>query len=198
MNCADSASVCLGRLDRATAHQLARRHLDGLAALNPRARRVVDKMPENYLHLGLLATLFPRARFIHCRRDRRDVAVSCWMTHFRHIGWANDPGHIAHRIAGYERLMVHWSRVLPVRCFDVQYEELVADLERVARELVAWCGLDWDPACLSFHDVRRTVRSASLAQVRRPLYTQAVERWKNYEQALAPLLALLQSPPAPQ
>jgi len=197
MNCADPAPLCLGRLDRATALQLARHHLDRLSALNPQARRVVDKMPGNYLYMGLLAALFPRARFIHCRRDRRDVAVSCWMTHFRNVGWANDPEHIARRIVACERLMEHWSRVLPVRCLDVQYEDTVADLERAARRLVAWCGLDWDPACLAFHEGRRTVRSASLAQVRRPLYTQAVGRWKHYEQALAPLLALLQSAPAP-
>jgi tetratricopeptide (TPR) repeat protein len=196
MNRADPAPFCLGRLDRATAGQLARQHLERLAALNSRARRVVDKMPENYLYLGMLAALFPRARFIYCRRDRRDVAVSCWMTHFRNIGWANDPAHIAHRIGACERIMEHWSRVLPGRCLDVPYEETVADLERVARRLVDWCGLDWDPACLSFHEGRRPVRSASLAQVRRPLYTHAVGRWKNYEQALAPLLALLPSAPA--
>ena len=155
-------------------------------------------MPENYLYLGMLAAQFPRARFIHCRRDRRDVAVSCWMTHFRHVRWANDPGDIVSRIGAYERLMEHWSRVLPVRWLDVQYEETVADLESVARRLVAWCGLDWDPACLAFHEGRRTVRSASLAQVRRPLYTHAVGRWKKYEQALGTLLALLQSPRDPR
>ena len=193
MNCADPAPVCLGRLDRVTAHRLARHHLEQLTALNPRARRVVDKMPENYLYLGMLAALFPRARFIHCRRDRRDVAVSCWMTHFRNVSWANDPGHIARRIVTCERLMEHWAQVLPVRWLDVQYEETVVDLESVARRLVAWCGLDWDPACLAFYEGRRPVRSASLAQVRRPLYSQAVGRWRNYEQALAPLLAMLQS-----
>jgi tetratricopeptide (TPR) repeat protein len=194
------APLCLGRLDRATAHNLAHHHLDQLAAVNAAALRVVDKMPENYLYLGLLAALFPRARFIHCRRDPRDVAVSCWMTHFRHLRWANDPAHIASRIGACERLMKHWRRVMPIACLDVQYEETVADLEAVARRLVAWCGLDWDPACLAFHEGRRTVRSASLAQVRRPLYGHAVGRWKHYERTLAPLLTLVEAalpiPPA--
>ena len=116
------------------------------------------------------------------------------MTHFRHLRWANDAGHIASRIRAHDRLMDHWRQVLPVGWLDVPYEETVADLEPVARRLVAWCGLDWDPACLAFHQGRHTVRSASLAQVRRPLYTQAVGRWKHYERTLAPLLALLPSP----
>jgi tetratricopeptide (TPR) repeat protein len=181
----------LGRLDRETARRLAQHHLDQLDALNREAPRIVDKTPENYIYLGLLAVLFPRARFIHCRRDLRDVAVSCWMTQFRCIRWANDPAHIASRIQAYERLMAHWRQVLPVRWLDVRYEETVTDLEGVARRLVAWCGLDWEPACLAFHEGRRTVRSASLTQVRRPIYTHAVARWKNYERELAPMLAQL-------
>ena len=92
------AAECLGRLDRETAHRLARYHLDQLRSLNRQALRIVDKMPENYIYLGLLTALYPGARFIHCRRDLRDVAVSCWMTHFRHIRWANDPDHIVSRI----------------------------------------------------------------------------------------------------
>ena len=76
-------------------------------------------MPDNYLYLGLLATLFPRAMFIHCRRDLRDVAVSCWMTDFRTIRWANDPAHIAHRFSEYRRLMDHWRTVQPVPVHEV-------------------------------------------------------------------------------
>ena len=101
--------------------------------------------------LGLLASLFPRAKFIHCRRDLRDVAVSCWMTHFQEIRWANDQQHIASRFHDYQRMMEHWRTVLPVPLLEVDYEETVADLEGVARRLVAWCGLEWEPACLEFH-----------------------------------------------
>jgi hypothetical protein len=189
MNLDLSPDECLGRLDRRTAEQLARQHSRELDRLNGQAARVVDKMPENYIYLGLLAALFPRATFIHCRRDVRDVAISCWMTNFRHVRWSNDPEHIASRIHAYGRIMDHWRRVLPVRWLDVVYEETVADLETAARRLVAWCGLDWQPACLAFHEGRRIVRSASLSQVRQPIYTHAVGRWKNYETVLAPLLA---------
>jgi hypothetical protein len=185
----------LGRLDRDTVHRLAQRHLDQLQELDATARRVVDKMPDNYLQLGLLATLFPRARFIHCRRDLRDVAVSCWMTHFRHIRWANEFEHIASRFQEYTRLMAHWRRVLPVPLLEVDYEEMVADLEGVARRLVAWCGLEWEPACLAFYEGKRPVRTASLMQVRQPVYTRSAGRWKHYEQALGELFANL--PPGP-
>jgi tetratricopeptide (TPR) repeat protein len=188
--CATPAE-CLDRLDRATIGRLAQELDDQLRARAPRALRVVDKMPENYLYLGLLAALFPRARFIHCQRDLRDVAVSCWMTHFRKVRWASDPEHIASRIRAYRRIMDAWRRALPFAWLDVGYEETVADTESAARRLVAWCGLDWEPACLAFHQSRRVVRSASLAQVRKPVYGHAVGRWKHYQHALGPLFAEL-------
>jgi tetratricopeptide (TPR) repeat protein len=182
----------LGRLDRATAGRLASRHWERLRALDPAALRIVDKMPENYLYLGLLASLFPRAKLIHCRRDLRDVALSCWMTHFREIRWANDQRHIASRFHEYRHMMEHWRKVLPVPLLEVDYEETVADLEGVARKLVAWCGLAWEPACAAFHQAKRPVRTASAAQVRQPVYRTSVERWKHYRQALAWLFARLE------
>jgi hypothetical protein len=148
-------------------------------------------MPDNYLYLGLLAAMFPAAVFIHCRRDLRDVAVSCWMTDFRTIRWANDPGHIASRFREYRRLMDHWRAVLPVAIHEFDYEETVTDLEAVARRLLEACGLEWDPACLEFHRTRRNVRTASLAQVRQPIYKTSLARWRNYERALAELFEAL-------
>lgn len=186
----------LRQLDRPTACRLAQQHLDRLRALDASSLRVADKMPDNYLYLGLLATLFPKAKFIHCRRDLRDVAISCWMTNFRQIRWASDPEHVALRFQEYERLMEHWRQVLPVPLLEVSYEETVADLEGVARRLVAWCGLEWEPACLSFHEGKRPVRTASVTQVRQPVYTKSVARWKHYERPLAPLLSRLACAPA--
>jgi tetratricopeptide (TPR) repeat protein len=182
---------CVPGLDRETCGAIARRHLDRLRALNEQAPRITDKMPDNYLYLGLIATLFPRAKLIHCRRDLRDVAVSCWSTQFRHIRWASDPENIAARFREYRRLMDHWRQVLPVPLLEVDYEETVADLEGVARRLVAWCGLEWEPACLAFHETRRPVRTASVTQVRQPLYKKSVARWKHYEHALASVFAQL-------
>jgi tetratricopeptide (TPR) repeat protein len=179
-------------LDRDAVGRLAAQHLDHLAALDVGAsERTVDKMPNNYLYLGLLTVLFPRAVFIHCRRDLRDVALSCWMTDFRSIRWASDPAHIAGRFHEYRRAMDHWQQVLPAPIHHVDYQETVTDLESVARRLLAACGMDWEPACLQFHRTERPVRTASLAQVRQPVYQHSLARWKHYESSLADLFAAL-------
>jgi tetratricopeptide (TPR) repeat protein len=193
----DQALNALARLDQTTARRIGAQHLERLYEFNGDRLHVADKMPDNYLYLGLLAALFPQAIFIHCRRELRDIAVSCWMTNFRHIRWANDPGHIAARFAEYHRLMDHWRRVLPVPVLEVDYEETVADLEGVARRLVRWCELEWEPGCLRFHEGKRPVRTASVSQVRQPIYTRSVARWKHYEQALGPLFDRLGDASAP-
>jgi hypothetical protein len=113
------------------------------------------------------------------------------MTNFRHIRWANDLEHIAARFLDYRRLMEHWRAVLSVEWLDVDYEETVTDLEGVARRLVARCGLEWEPACLAFHEGKAPVRTASVSQVRQPIYTRSVARWKHYEPALTELFAKL-------
>lgn len=179
--------AALDRLDDALMGRIAGRHLERLRELNAEKARVADKMPDNYLYLGLLAMLFPRAKFIHCRRDLRDIVVSCWMTNFRSIRWASAPDHIASRFHEYQRLMEHWCKVLPVQVLEVDYEEMVADLDGVARRLVDFCGLDWEPGCLKFHEGKRPVRTASVSQVRQPIYNRSVARWKHYQQVLAPL-----------
>jgi hypothetical protein len=171
--------------------QLARRYLDHVRSLHPTAIRIVDKMPDNYLMLGLMATLLPRARIIHLRREVRDVGLSCWMTYFRHIRWSFDLDHIGSRIRDYLRLVDHWRQVLPVPLLEIDYEDLVADTEATARQMVQWCGLEWDPACLAFHQTRRVVRTASMVQVRQPVYRRSVGRWKKYEMFLGNLLRYL-------
>ncbi len=153
--------------------------------------RIGDKMPENYFHLGLIAIMFPSAVIIHCRRDLRDVAVSCWITGFRNVRWSNDVRHIASRIRQYDRLMRHWRDVLPVAVHEVDYEEAVDNLEPVARRLVAACGLEWEPACLEFHQTTRPVRTASFRQVRQAVYASSKGRWKHYQTELADLFAAL-------
>jgi tetratricopeptide (TPR) repeat protein len=183
----------LSRLNASSAKALANAHLERLRGLHASAARVADKMPDNYLYLGLLATLFPNAKLIHCRRDLRDIAASCWMTNFRSIRWASNQDHIASRFREYQRLVEHWRQVLPVKVMDVEYEDTVDDLEGVARRLVAWCGLDWEPGCLAFHEGKRPVRTASVTQVRQPIYKRSVARWKHYEKSLGQLFARLAS-----
>ncbi len=185
----DTPLECLRDLDRKTARDLAQRHVERLQALDKRALRVVDKTPGNYHFLGLIGTLFPQARLIHCRRDLRDVAVSCWMTDFAGVAWACNPDHIASHFDAYRRLMDHWQDVSPLPFLDVDYEEMVEDPEGVARRIVAWCGLEWEVGCLKFYETRRPVRTASAAQVRQPIYKSSVGRWKNYEASLGELFS---------
>jgi Sulfotransferase family len=165
-------------------HDLQLNELDG-----GHTPRIGDKMPDNYIHLGLLHLLFPNATFIHCRRDLRDVAVSCWFIGFRSTRWTNDVKHIAARFEQHERLMNHWRTALSAVIHEVDYEDTVADLEGVARRLLAACELDWEPACLEFHRTSRPVRTASFAQVRQPVYKSSIGRYKNYETELADLFA---------
>jgi hypothetical protein len=195
----EDMTACLEALDAADLATLASGYRDGVDALLTRATaqescpaRVVDKMPDNYQYLGLLALLFPRATLIHVRREVRDVAVSCWMTHFRSIGWADDPDDLAHRIRDHQRLTAHWQAVLPRPVVEVSYERLVDDFVTEARRLVEACGLAWEPACLRFHETARPVRTASVTQVRQPLYRKALGRWQAYEPYLGPLFERLQ------
>ena len=176
----------LGKLARG--YQERRRRTRGARAAPPIApARVVDKMPDNYLYLGLLAVLFPNATLIHVRRDVRDVAVSCWLTHFRSIRWADDQEDLARRIGDHQRLMAHWQTAMPRPIHEVCYERLVDNFEDEARRLVQACGLEWQPACLEFHKTERVVRTASVTQVRQPLYRKALGRWKAYEPYLGDL-----------
>ncbi len=169
------------RLQAAQIKRIADEHLRKLESLGGGRQRVVDKMPDNYLYLGLILTLHPRAKIIHSRRDLRDTAFSSWLTHFSQLRWACDKQWIRHRYEQYLRLMRHWREVLPGRFIEVDYEDTVADLEAVARRIIAHAGLEWDERCLAFHENKRPVRTASLAQVRQPIYTKSKGRWANYE-----------------
>ncbi len=188
----DTPVACMADLDASVIARLAREHDEQLRRLDGgKFARIGDKMPDNYIHLGLLATLFPDAVIIHCRRDLRDVAVSCWLTPFQSVYWTNDTSQIAARIGQHERLMNHWREVLPRPIHEVDYEQIVDDLEGTARRLVDACGLEWEPSCLDFHRTQCPVRTASFQQVRQPVYRGSIGRWKNYEQELADLFAAL-------
>ncbi len=189
MNASATPLACLHRIDQKTAHDVASRYLGRLRSIAPEALRIVDKMPENFPFLGLIRVLFPKARVIHCRRDLRDVALSCWMTSFNFVPWAYDQDDIVSHVEDYLRVMDHWETTLPSPSLNVDYEELVADTERVARRVIEWCGLTWESECLSFYRTQRPVQTASVIQVRRPIYQSSVNRWRNYEPWLAELFS---------
>lgn len=190
----DASSDSFGalyKLTPETARGSARRYLDRLDGIAPGASRVVDKMPDNFRLIGLIALLWPQAKVVVCHRDLRDIALSCWQTGFERNPWTNSWDHIAGRFADYRRMMSHWRETRPIECLDLCYETLVADLEPQARRLLDYVGLEWDPACLDFHQTKRVVRTASLVQVRQRVHTRSVGRYQHYEATLRPLMALL-------
>jgi tetratricopeptide (TPR) repeat protein len=184
---AEPYPACLGRLEAGMARYLAYGYLQRLARSADTASRIVDKMPHNYLHLGLISVLFPRAHIIHCRRNPMDVCASAYFQNFKWMPYAASLDDIAFYHREYTRLMAHWRQVLPMPIHEVIYEDLVADAETVSRKLVAACGLEWDQRCLTYYRTRRSVQTASKLQVRQPIYRRAVERWKPFASHLEPL-----------
>jgi len=179
----------LATVDHASLRALASTYHQRASADAPTGQRVTDKMPSNFRHAGLIHRLFPGAVIVHCRRVPQDTCLSIYATRFAQgQDFAYDLAELGAYYRAYQHLMAHWRAVLPADVLiEVDYEALVADLEGEARHLVAACGLPWDEACLAFHRTTRPVRTASVNQVRQPLYTSSVERWRPYARHLEPL-----------
>ncbi len=169
------------------------RYLSGVWTPRPDALRVIDKMPGNFRYLGLIAMALPGAKIIHVKRDPADTCLSCFATLFRGAQpYSYDLAELGRYYRGYERLMAHWRSALPAGMMtEVAYEDLVADSERELRRLLAFLGLAWAPACLTFHETSRPVATASAAQVRRPLYATSIGRSRTHGSRLDPLLDAL-------
>jgi hypothetical protein len=173
---------------------LGTRYLAEIQRLAPGATRITDKMPMNFIYAGLIHLALPNASIIHTVRDPVDTCLSCFCTlFFEGQNYSYDLAELGRYYRHYQDLMAHWHRILPPgRILDVRYEDIVADLEGQARRIVAHCGLDWDPHCLAFHQTERPVLTASAAQVRQPIYNNAIGRWRVYEEHLGPLLSALE------
>jgi len=168
-------------------------YLRRMAPLGAGRRRLTDKSMGIFRYAGLIHLMLPGARFIHCRRDPVDTCFSCYTKNFSgEQFFAYDLHELGTFHRAHAELMAHWHNVMPAECvLAVDYEALVDDLEGQARRLVAFCGLEWDAACLDFHRTQRRVATASVNQVRRPIYRSSVGRWQAYERHLGPLLAAL-------
>jgi hypothetical protein len=159
--------------------------------------RFIDKMPNNFRHLGLIHLILPNARIIDARRE----AMACCFSNFKQLFASGQEftysfEDIAHYYRSYVHLMSHWDAVLPGKVLRVQHEELVADLEGNVRRILEFCGLDFEPACLEFYKTSRSVRTASSEQVRQPIYREGLDQWRNFEPWLGPLReALGELPP---
>ena len=184
----------LQSVDQRALEVMARRYTDRVAALAPEGvARIVDKMHDNIRLLGSIGLILPGARVIHCTRDLRDVAVSCRQAAFSANIWTDDWQNIARRFADYQRIVAHWRLVRPIDWLEVSYEECVKDLEREARRMIDFVGLDWDPGCLDFARTRRVVKTASVAQVREPIHDRSVGRWRRYEAWHEPMFQAFQA-----
>jgi tetratricopeptide (TPR) repeat protein len=167
-------------------------YVKALRGYNARAQRIVDKMPGNYIYLGMIHLCLPKATIIHSVRDPLDTCLGCYKQLFATGNETTfDMAMIGQHYQRYRRLMDHWQRVLPGRVIEVVYERLVADPESEIRRLLAACGLPWHEGCLRFHETQRPVRTASMNQVRQPIFKSAVGRWRRYEKHLGPLLEAL-------
>lgn len=169
-------------------------YLTAMGRINPDAKRITDKLPANFMAIGLIHLMLPNAKIIHVNRNPMDTCLSCFTMLFKddNVPWSYDLQELESYYSGYARLMAHWRRVLPAGTFlDIHYEDIVRDRETQARHLIEYCGLKWDDRCLESHKTERTVRTASLLQVREPVYTSSVERWRRYERHLGPLLDAL-------
>ena len=194
----------LPSLDRHDIALLADRYLSRLSELAqaqglPRGDphlRLVDKMPGNFHYVGLIHIALPNAKIIHTRRDPVDTCLSCFEKYFEGLPYTNDLGELGRFYHQYERLMAVWARLLPQgSVLDVDYATLVTDFEPTVRKILAFCDLEWDDACLAFHKAERAVRTASAAQVRQPLYTTSLKRWRPSDDVLKPLLDGLRGMP---
>jgi len=168
-------------------------YLELLGRLAPQARRVIDKMPTNFMNLALIHAALPGARIIHVRRHPVDTCLSIYFQNFSTaLPWANDLGDLADYYRQYLRLMTHWRAVLPPgTMLDIEYEQLVEAPQRWGRQLVEFAGLDWDPCCLEFQASNRAVTTASKWQVRQAISSASAGRWRHYERFIGPLRQLL-------
>ena len=180
-------------LDQANLAKWADEYVACLRQHAPDARHITDKMPNNFWLIGLIHVMLPNAKIIHVNRNPVDTCLSCFTKMFSAVMMQTyDLAELGRYYVDYARLMEHWRKVLPAGAFlDVQYEDIVADQETQARHIIDFCGLEWNDACIDFHKLKRSVGSASMMQVRQPIYKSSVERWRSYEKYLGPLLDAL-------
>jgi tetratricopeptide (TPR) repeat protein len=185
----DSYIEALSGFTQTDLNKYARQYLGYLTVLNADSKHITDKMPHNFLHIGVISLLFPEAKIIHCKRNPLDNGLSIY---FQNFSWNHDYAIGLERIGKfynlYDRLMKHWEKVIDIPIMTVQYEDMVEDKAAMSKKLIEFCGLDWDEKILDFQDSKRAIATASYDQVRQPIYKTSRERWRNYEKHIQPLI----------
>lgn len=173
--------------------QIGARYLAAIRELDKESLHITDKLPNNFLNVGMIRIVFPNARIIHCSRDPRDTCFSIYKHYFSARGhhYAYDMVELGRYYRLYSDLMKHWDATLPGVMHKLRYEDLVQEQEATTRALLDACELPWDPACMEFHKTRRPVATISASQVRQPMYTGSVGAWRNVEGSVQALLDTL-------
>ena len=186
--------AAMSRITPQQLQTLAGHYLDALSRLFPGAHRVTDKRPDNFLYIGLIKRLFPHAKIIHTARNPLDNCLSIFFLHLDHsMGYALDLMDIGHYYTQYRRLMSHWKSLYANDILDFEYDTFVRDPRSATQTLLSFCDLDWEESCLSFDKLSNAVRTASVWQVRQPVYRQSCGRWHNYAAQMTSLREYLQS-----
>lgn len=193
---------CIDDMGLNESRRFAERHLAELKSYAPDARRIVDKLPHNFEHIGLIKLIFPNAKILHLKREPRDVAMSNYFVDyaakFGGMGFAYDQAGIGEQLVDHQRMMNHWHKVFPGQILEVDYDLLVEDVAGWAHTIIDYLELPWEEGVLSFQELDRAVKTASVWQVRQPVYTTSKAKWKRYEKHLEPLeAAMAEIPPMP-
>lgn len=180
---------CMHNVDASDLNLLSQEHLEYLTDISDACGIVTDKLPHNFLFLGLIELLFPNARIIHCKRDPLDTCLSNYFQYFSGpLDYPYDLTNIATHYNHYRRIMEHWTTVIQLPIFEVTYEELIHNQEPVTHNLLSFLELAWEDACLKFNESEHVTRTASYEQVREPLYTRSIGRWRHYEKYIGKLI----------
>lgn len=180
------------KTDKKKQHILGENYLNTVYGFDKNSRHYADKMPSNFFYIGLINILFPHAKIIHCTRDAIDNCVSCYTSPLNetHL-YAKRLDVLGHYYRSYHALMDYWKDVSPIEIFDMSYEATVENLEGQARALIDHVGLPWNAACLKFNEAKSQISTISKWQVRQPIYTTSIKRWKAYEKHIGPLIEAL-------
>lgn len=184
--------LCMPAINQAILDKCSFEHLQTLESLADGQPFITDKMPSNFMFLGLIERLFPNARILHCVRDPIDTCLSCYFQNFsRGQYFSYNQSDLAFYYNQYKRVMAHWKSTLSIPIMDIPYEQMVDDQEHISRKMIEFIGLEWHPDCLDFHNSGREIRTASYDQVRKPVYSTSVKRWEKYQSHLVELRQLL-------
>ncbi len=183
----------LKTIDKTQLNEISSDHIQLIEGIANGKARFTDKTPLHGIHLGFINQLFPSSRVIICHRNPIDTCLSIYFHRFNNThAYAKDLSTLGQFYCNYSKLLKHWIALLDLQIHEVQYEDLVRNPEQSTRELIKFCGLGWDEKCLSFHTNKRTVNTPSYDQVRKPIYTSSISRWKHYISQLDPLIASLE------